>query len=131
MELITVDRKIAPPIIDAVNFHLELKPYEKFTLDNGVPVYAVNAGAEEVMMAELVFFSGNSFEEKNLIAAAANFLLKNGTLKKKAFQLLELNRLLLSDTRNTNHYSRSQKLSRRNQNHHLLHKKALYCCNQN
>src|SRR5687768_4217799 len=89
MELTTIDRKIAPPIIDAVNFHLELKPYEKFTLDNGVPVYAVNAGAEEVMMVEMVFFSGNSFEEKNLIAAAANFLLKNGTSKKKAFQINE------------------------------------------
>jgi len=89
MELITVDRKIAPPITDAVNFHLELKPYEKFTLDNGIPVYAVNAGAEEVMLVELVFFSGNSFEEKNLVAAAANFLLKNGTSKKKAFQINE------------------------------------------
>jgi len=89
MELITVDRKIAPPIIDAVNFHLELKSYEKFTLDNDVPVYAVNAGAEDVMLVELVFFAGNSFEEKNLIAAASNFLLKNGTSKKKAFQVNE------------------------------------------
>ena len=89
MELITVDRKIAPPITDAVNFHLELKPYENFTLDNGVPVYAVNAGAEEVMMTEMVFFSGNSFEEKNLIAAATNFLLRNGTSKKKAFEINE------------------------------------------
>lgn len=89
MDLITVDRKIAPPIIDAVNFHLELKPYEKFTLDNGVPVCAVNAGAEEVMMTEIVFFSGNCFEEKNLIAAATNFLLRNGTSKKKAFEINE------------------------------------------
>jgi len=83
------DRKIAPPITDAVNFHLELKPCEKFTLDNGVPVYAVNAGAEEVMMVELVFFSGNCFEEKNLVAATANFLLKNGTTQKNAFQINE------------------------------------------
>lgn len=89
MELLTVDRKKAPPIIDAVNFHLELKPYEKFTLDNGVPVYAINAGAEDVMMVELVFFAGNSFEEKNVVAAATNFLLKNGTSKKKAFQINE------------------------------------------
>ena len=89
MELLTVDRKNAPPIIDAVNFHLELKPYEKFTLDNGVPVYAINAGAEEVMSAEIVFFAGNSFEEKNIVAAATNFLLKNGTSKKKAFQINE------------------------------------------
>jgi predicted Zn-dependent peptidase len=49
----------------------------------------VNAGAEEVMMVEMVFFSGNSFEEKNLVAAASNFLLKNGTSKKKAFQINE------------------------------------------
>jgi len=89
MELLTVDRKVAPPIIDAVNFHLELKPYEKFTLDNDVPVYAINAGAEEVMMVELVFFAGNSFEDKNVVAAASNFLLKNGTSKKKAFQINE------------------------------------------
>src|SRR5215204_7706703 len=84
-----LNRSIAPPITDAVNFHLELKPYEKFTLDNGVPVYAINAGAEEVMSVEMVFFAGNSFEEKNVVAAATNFLLKNGTSKKKAFQINE------------------------------------------
>jgi predicted Zn-dependent peptidase len=84
-----LNRSIAPPITDAVNFHLELKPYEKFTLDNGVPVYAINAGAEEVMSVEIVFFAGNSFEEKNVVAAATNFLLKNGTSKKKAFQINE------------------------------------------
>lgn len=85
----TIDRKTAPPIIDAVNFHLELKPYENFILDNGVPVYAINAGAEEVLMVEMVFFAGNSFEEKNLVAAGTNFLLRNGTSKKKAFQINE------------------------------------------
>lgn len=89
MELITVNRKIAPPIIDAVNLHLALKPYEKFTLDNGVPVYAINAGAEEVMSMEIVFFAGNCFEEKNLVAASSNFLLRNGTSKKKAFEINE------------------------------------------
>ncbi|HJS53291.1 MAG TPA: pitrilysin family protein [Chitinophagaceae bacterium] len=89
MELLTIDRKIAPPIVDAVNFHLELKPYEKNTLDNGVPVYAINAGAEEVLLVEMVFFSGNSFEEKNLVAAATNFLLRNGTSKKKALEINE------------------------------------------
>lgn len=85
----TVNRKAAPPIIDAVDFHLELKRYEKFDLDNGVPVYAINAGAEDVLMMELVFFAGNSFEKKNLVAATTNFLLKNGTSKKKAFQINE------------------------------------------
>lgn len=83
------DRNIAPPITDAVNFHLELKPCEKYTLDNGVPVYAINAGAEEVMSVELVFFAGNCYEDKNIVAATTNFLLKNGTSKKNAFQINE------------------------------------------
>lgn len=69
-----IDRNIAPPITDAVNFHLELKPYEKYTLDNGIPVYAINAGAEEVMSVELVFFAGNCYEDKNIVAATTNFL---------------------------------------------------------
>jgi predicted Zn-dependent peptidase len=84
-----MDRQIPPAITDAVNFHLELKPHQKYFLDNGIPVYAVNAGAEEVMSVELVFFSGNCYEEKNLVAATTNFLLKSGTSKKNAFQLNE------------------------------------------
>ncbi len=83
------ERKLAPSIVNPLDFHLTLKPYEKFTLDNGVPVYSVNAGVEEVMMVELVFFSGNCYEEKNLVAATASFLLKNGTSEKNAFQLNE------------------------------------------
>lgn len=82
-----LDRTIAPQIKDAVEFDLKLKPCEQFTLDNGVPVYAINAGAEEVVMVELVFFAGNSYEEKNIIAAATNNLLKNGTSNKTAFQI--------------------------------------------
>ena len=82
-----LNRKIPPPIKDAVEFDLKLKPCEKFVLDNGVPVYSINAGAEEVMMVELVFFAGNSYEEKNLVATAVNNLLKNGTGKRNAFQI--------------------------------------------
>ncbi|MBI2729944.1 MAG: insulinase family protein [Sphingobacteriales bacterium] len=81
------DRTKAPRIKDAVEFDLKLKPYEKFTLDNGVPVYSINAGAEDVLMVELVFFAGNSYEQKNIIAAAVNGLLKNGTSTKTAFQI--------------------------------------------
>ena len=82
-----IDRTKAPRIKDAVEFDLKLKPYEKFTLDNGVPVYNINAGAEEVVMIDMVFFAGNSYEEKNIIAAATNNLLKNGTSNKSAFQI--------------------------------------------
>ena len=85
----TLNRTQAPPIKDAVEFNLQLKPYEKFTLNNGVDVYATNAGAEDVLLIEWVFFAGNSFEQQNLLAASTNFLIKNGTKSKTAFQLNE------------------------------------------
>lgn len=85
----TLERKKAPQILDAVNFNLQLKPYTKYTLRNGVDVYSVNAGAEEVMALEWVFFAGNAVEKQNLVAATANYLLKNGTKNRTAFQINE------------------------------------------
>ena len=84
-----LERKKAPVIVDAVNFNLRLKQADKLILRNGVEVYAVNAGAEEVMSLEWVFYAGNWQEEQNLIAASTNFLLRNGTSDKSAFQLNE------------------------------------------
>ena len=83
------DRKHAPEIVDAVNFKLQLKQAEKFVLKNGGEVYAVNAGAEEVLAVEWVFYAGNWFEDQNLVAATTNFLLRNGTSAKSAFQINE------------------------------------------
>jgi predicted Zn-dependent peptidase len=83
------DRSHPPEIVDAVNFHLQLKPAEKIILKNGVEVYAINAGAEEVLSFEWIFFAGNWYEENNLVAATANFLLRNGTSAKTAFQINE------------------------------------------
>ncbi len=82
-------RKTAPLIKDAIEFNLELKPYQKFTLDNGVPVYTIDAGAQEVVQVELVFYAGNWFEQQKSVAAAVNSLLKNGTSTKSAFEINE------------------------------------------
>ena len=84
-----LNRKIAPAITDATNFSLTLKPYQLFYLDNGVPVYSLHAGAQEVLQIEMVFYAGNNFEKNIGIAAATNFLLKNGTTTRTAFQLNE------------------------------------------
>ncbi len=78
-----------PKIKDAVEFDLKLKPYEKHILNNGAEVYVIDAGAEDVLQIEWVFYAGNWFENKNLVAASTNFLLKNGTSRKNAFQLNE------------------------------------------
>ena len=84
-----IDRTISPVIKDAIEFNLTLKPYEKFVLDNGVEVYAINAGAEDVLQLEMVFYAGNNFETENGVAAATNYMLRNGTSSKTAFQINE------------------------------------------
>ncbi len=84
-----LNRKQAPPLVDAVHYQLELKPCEQHKLDNGVPVYMIDAGAEEVLQLEWVFWAGNSYEEHNLVAATTNYLLKNGTATKSSYQIDE------------------------------------------
>lgn len=83
------DRKTPPRIKDAVEFDLKLKPYEKHVLDNGIEVYAVSGGPEEVLQMEWVFYAGNWYEDQNGIAGAVNHLLKNGTRNKTAFEISE------------------------------------------
>ncbi|MEO7524257.1 MAG: pitrilysin family protein, partial [Ferruginibacter sp.] len=84
-----IDRLIPPPIKDAIEYKLELKPYETYSLDNHVPVYSISAGAQDVIQLEIVFYAGNCFEQQKGIAAATNFLLRNGTSKRNAFELNE------------------------------------------
>lgn len=84
-----INRTQAPFIKDAIEFDLNLKPYDKIILDNGIEVFAINAGAQDVLQIELVFFAGNSYEAQHTVAAATNHLLKNGTSNKTAFQINE------------------------------------------
>jgi len=84
-----LNRKVAPPIVDATGFHLELPPYTKHILKNGVEVFAIDLGNEDALMVNWIFHAGNWYEEKNLVAAAANTLLKNGTSRRNAFEINE------------------------------------------
>jgi len=84
-----IDRTSAPLIKDAIEFDLKLKPYQKMVLNNGVEVYAIDAGEQELLQLEIVFYAGNSYEKNKGVALATNFMLKNGTSNKSAFQINE------------------------------------------
>jgi zinc protease len=84
-----LNRTEAPVIKDAIEFDLQLKPYQQYVLSNGVNVYAIDAGSQEVVQMEMIFSAGNSFEPANAVAAATNQLLKNGTSTKSAFEVNE------------------------------------------
>jgi zinc protease len=84
-----LNRTIAPQITDAVDFHLRLPPCRAYHLRNGVKVYAVDLGELDTLMINWIFDAGNFYEQKDLVAASANYLLKNGTVKKNAFTIHE------------------------------------------
>jgi predicted Zn-dependent peptidase len=115
-----LNRSAQPQIIDATDFKLHLKAYEYFTLDNGIPVYALRAPEQEVALVEWVFFAGNAYEENNMTATAANYLLKNGTKNKTAFAINEffefygayLNRNCYNETASVKLHSLSKHLPR-------------------
>jgi len=83
------NRSIAPQYYDPIEFDLKLKPYTDYKLDNQTPVYAVHSNTGDVAMVEFVFYAGNWFEQQNMLAATTNFLLKNGTKNRSAFDITE------------------------------------------
>ncbi|HEY4334997.1 MAG TPA: insulinase family protein, partial [Puia sp.] len=84
-----LDRTIAPPIKDAIEFQLNLPAYRQHLLSNGVEVYAIDLGNVDAMMVSWIFNAGNSFEKNKGVAATVSQLLKNGTSKRSAFEINE------------------------------------------
>ena len=77
-----MNRTEAPEIklIESVS----LPQYQLLHLDNGVPVYIINEGEQEVVKLELMYKAGKWFEEKNLVADLTNRMLREGTAKHNA-----------------------------------------------
>jgi predicted Zn-dependent peptidase len=85
----TLDRKNAPTIHDAVEFDYKLPPINTEKLDNGLPLYWLNAGVQDVVQIDWVFPAGLWHEQKPAVAQATAHLLKNGTSKHTAEQIHE------------------------------------------
>ena len=83
------DRTVVPKIKLPVEFNVQLPACKKYTLSNGVEVFAVDMGGEDTLMLNWVFYAGNWYEERKMSASATNYLLKNGTSKLTAFGVNE------------------------------------------
>lgn len=57
------------------------------TLNNGIPVYIVNSGSQELTKVELIFRAGMYYQHRPLIASATNNLLEAGTKTRSANEL--------------------------------------------
>ncbi len=85
----TVDRKNIPAIHDAIEFEYVLPSINEHRLQNGLPLYWLNAGVQDVVEIDWVFPAGIWYEPFPSVAFAVASLLKNGTSKRSAHQINE------------------------------------------
>ncbi len=81
------DRKKAPALQPFEE--IRLPEPEIVQLENGIPVYLVEMGTQDVIKLELVFKAGRPFEHKPLISRATASMLREGTSQYTAAQIAE------------------------------------------
>ncbi len=70
---------------------LNIPDVRAVSLNNGVPVYFIDAGTEDIMRIEIIFRAGQVKENLPLVSSTANMMLSEGTASRNSE---ELNRLL-------------------------------------
>ncbi len=81
----TLNRKLAPDFktIDKI----DIQHAESSTLDNGIKVYTIDSGSQELTKIEFIFKAGMYYQDQPLVASASNNLLETGTKSYTANQL--------------------------------------------
>ncbi|MEI6123046.1 MAG: pitrilysin family protein [Bacteroidota bacterium] len=82
-----IDRTTAPKlnVID----QLEISSPEHATLDNGIPVFLFDAGAQEIVRIDFLFEAGSRYQQHPLVARFTNKMLSEGTKSYTAFEIAE------------------------------------------
>jgi zinc protease len=62
---------------------------QELRLDNGIPVYVVAMGTQEVLKVEVIFKGGRPYEHKKLASRATSALLREGTQNYNSAELAE------------------------------------------
>jgi zinc protease len=80
-----LDRKQSPPF-KTLN-KIDVIRAQSAKLNNGIPLYKVSAGSQEIIKLEFIFKAGMYFQPAALIASATNSLLETGTKSFSADQI--------------------------------------------
>jgi zinc protease len=62
---------------------------ELWSLSNGIPVWGLNAGSQELVKIDLIFEAGTWYQPMNLVAGLTNAFLNQGTSKYSAQEIAE------------------------------------------
>jgi zinc protease len=82
-------QRIQPPVFPVEK--VVVPEVRSVTLDNGVPVYLIDAGTEDIMRLEILFRAGQVKENIPLVSSTANLMLSEGS---QNYSSEEFNRLL-------------------------------------
>lgn len=83
----TIDRKQSPAFKTIGQIDIIKATEQK--LDNGIPVYTVDAGTQELIKIELIFRAGIRQQSAPLAASITNSMLNEGTSKRSAQQIAD------------------------------------------
>ncbi len=83
--MITPDRTTAPAFKTIQ--HINVTRAKTHTLSNGIKVYSISAGSQEITKIEFVFRAGMYYQPASLIASTTNTLLESGTRSYTADEL--------------------------------------------
>jgi predicted Zn-dependent peptidase len=81
-------RKIQPKIQSMDSFKL-INPVKKL-FKNGIPVYILNAGTQDIIKVDFVYFAGSFYQKQMLIARITNRMLTEGTKTYDSYSISEL-----------------------------------------
>ena len=76
------------PIVNPIE-HIDRIKAEKRLLSNGLPVYFVNAGTQDVVKIDFVFEAGTWFQPANLVSSICNSMLEEGSENFTAAEIAE------------------------------------------
>ena len=83
-----IDRKHIPRINDIKK--AEIIRASETKLKNGIPVYHLNAGTQDLVKIELLFPAGMWQQPGPLVSSAANSMLQQGTSKRSSKEIAEM-----------------------------------------
>lgn len=83
-----INRKTAPAINNVYDISYLLP--EKWKLSNGIDIWGLNAGSQELVKIDFMFDAGSWYQSRNLIAGITNVLMNQGTQKYSAQQIAEI-----------------------------------------
>ena len=85
----TYAQRVQPPVFAVEK--ISIPEVRSVMLKNGIPVFLIDAGTEEILRMEFIFNAGQVKEEKPLVSSTCNMMLSEGSEK---YTSEELNRLL-------------------------------------